>query len=131
MIEPVRFGEVRPSFLASLRRGLSRRCPACGRGPLLHRYLKAHVSCASCGLPFEPLRSDDAAPYFTIFLVGHIIVPLVLAVEQHAAPPVWLQLVLWIPATVALTLLMLPFVKGAVMAAIWSLKARDPSDRSL
>jgi uncharacterized protein (DUF983 family) len=131
MTEPVHYGAAaRPSFFASLRRGLAGRCPRCGRGPLLHRYLKAHESCASCGLPFEPLRSDDAAPYFTILIAGHVIVPLILLVEQHIAPPVWLQLAIWLPATAALTLLLLPFVKGGVMAAIWSLKAKDPSDTS-
>lgn len=128
MTQPVSY-VARPSFLGALRRGLARRCPACGRGALLHSYLKPHESCTDCGLPFGPLRSDDAAPYFTIFLVGHIIVPLVLLSEQHIAPPVWLQLTIWLPLTVLLTLLMLPHVKGAAMAAIWSLKARDPSDR--
>lgn len=132
MPDPVRYGAVAPppNFLASLRRGLAGRCPRCGRGTLLRRYLKPHEYCASCGLPFEPLRSDDIAPYFTILIVGHIIVPLILLVEQHIAPPVWIQLVLWLPATAALTLLLLPFIKGGAMAAIWSLKAKDPSDTS-
>jgi len=131
MPEPVRYGAAAPAnFLASLRRGLAKRCPRCGQGPLLHHYLKAHEYCASCGLPFEPLRSDDVAPYFTILIVGHIIVPLILLTEQHIAPPVWIQLALWLPATAALTLLLLPFIKGGVMAAIWSLKAKDPSDTS-
>lgn len=131
MTEQIRYGAgARPGFIACLRRGLAGRCPACGRGRLLHRYLKAHPCCESCGLPFEPLRSDDAAPYFTILIVGHIIVPLVLLSEQHLAPPVWVQLAIWLPATLAVSLLLLPPVKGAVMAAIWSLKAKDPSDTS-
>src|SRR3546814_8198022 len=85
-------GSARPTFFASLRRGLSRRCPSCGRGALLRGYLKAHEACGTCGLPFEPLRSDDAAPYFTILIVGHVVVPLILLVEQHVSPPVSVQL---------------------------------------
>lgn len=128
MSQPIQFGgAARPTFLAALRRGFGRRCPACGRGRLLNGYLKAHEGCSSCGLPFEPLRSDDAAPYFTILIVGHVVVPLILLVEQNAAPPVWLQLAVWLPVTAGLTLALLPYVKGAVMAAIWSLKAKDPS----
>jgi len=119
----------RPSFMGALLRGLGRRCPNCGRGPLLRGYLKPHDNCPSCGLAFAPLRSDDAAPYFTILIVGHIVVPLVLLVEQHLAPPVPLQLAIWLPVTALLTLGLLPFVKGGVMAAIWSLKAKDPSER--
>jgi len=67
------------------------------------------------------------APYFTILIVGHIVVPLILLVEQHLAPPVSAQLAIWLPVTALLTLALLPYVKGAVMAAIWSLKAKDPS----
>ena len=129
MTQQIHYGSgARPGFFACLRRGFSGRCPACGQGRLLHRYLKAFPNCAACGLPFEPLRSDDAAPYFTILIVGHIIVPLVLLTEQHITPPVWVQLAIWLPATLALSLALLPPVKGAVMAAIWSLKAKDPSD---
>lgn len=129
MTPPIRYGAgARPSFLGSLRRGLARRCPACGQGALLHGYLKAHERCSGCGLGYAALRSDDAAPYFTIVVVGHVIVPLLLLSEQHLAPPVWLQLAIWLPATLLLALLLLPRVKGACMAAIWHLKARDPSD---
>ncbi len=67
------------------------------------------------------------APYFTILIVGHIVVPLILLVEQHLAPSVSAQLAIWLPVTALLTLALLPHVKGAVMAAIWSLKAKDPS----
>lgn len=128
MTQPIPYGGgARPTFFASLRRGLGRRCPSCGRGALLRGYLKAHESCANCGLPFEPLRSDDAAPYFTILIVGHIVVPLILITEQRMAPPLPVQLAIWLPVTGLLTLALLPYVKGAVMAAIWSLKAKDPS----
>lgn len=131
MTQPIRYGaDAGQSFFASLRRGLSRRCPQCGHGRLFRGYVKPHDSCAGCDLPFEPLRSDDAAPYFTIFIVGHVIVPLVLLLEQYVAPPVWLQLAIWLPATFLLTITLLPYVKGGVMAAIWHLKAKDPSDTS-
>src|SRR3546814_8006395 len=112
-------GSARPTFFASLRRGLSRRCPSCGRGALLRGYLKAHESCGNCGLPFEPLRSDDAAPYFTILIVGHVVVPLILLVEQHMAPPVSTQLAIWLPVPALLTPALLPCVNGGAMAALW------------
>ncbi len=130
LTQPIRYGAAaRPGFTTALLRGLGRQCPSCGRGALLRGYLKPHEHCPGCGLAFEPLRSDDAAPYFTILIVGHIVVPLVLLIEQQWAPAVWLQLVIWLPATAILTLALLPFVKGGVMAAIWSLKAKDPSER--
>lgn len=131
MTQPIHYGAApRQSFLSSLARGFLRRCPQCGDGALFRGYVKANQHCPSCELALDPLRTDDVAPYFTIFIVGHIVVPLVLLLEQHVAPPVWLQLALWLPATLLLTLALLPYVKGAAMAAIWHLKARDPSDTS-
>jgi uncharacterized protein (DUF983 family) len=105
-------------------RGLARLCPRCGQGKMFSGYLSVRYDCGSCGMEFEPLRSDDAPPYFTLFIVGHIVVPLVLLIEQQWAPAVWLQLVIWLPATAILTLALLPFVKGGVMAVIFTTKAK-------
>ncbi len=111
-----------PSLLTSLRRGLARRCPRCGGGRLLMRYLRVSPSCEACAEPFGHIRADDAPPYFTIAIVGHIVVPGLLAMEKALAPSLWLQFAVWLPATLALTLALLPFVKGAVVGAMWSLK---------
>jgi uncharacterized protein (DUF983 family) len=42
--------------------------------------------------------------------------------EQVASPPTWLELSIVLPATLLLTLALLPFVKGTVMGAIWASK---------
>jgi uncharacterized protein (DUF983 family) len=85
-------------------------------------YLKAAERCRRCGLEFDSIRSDDIAPYFTILIVGHIVAPAVLVAEQLALPPDWLALSIALPATLLLTLTLLPFVKGTVMGAIWASK---------
>jgi len=85
-------------------------------------YLRVGGRCADCGLDFDAIRSDDAPPYFTILIAGHIVVPLLLTVEQLTAPPAWLELAMALPSTLILTLGLLPFVKGAVMGAIWASK---------
>lgn len=87
-------------------------------------YLTAKESCAHCGLVFEPLRADDAPAYFTISIVGHVVVTGYLATESILHPPVWLQLAIWMPGTLGMTLGLLPFVKGAVMGAIFSSQAK-------
>ena len=66
-------------------------------------------------------RADDAPPYFTIVIVGHVVVGLVLAVEMAYPPPLWLHAALWLPLTVILALLILPVVKGALVALQWAL----------
>jgi uncharacterized protein (DUF983 family) len=108
------------NWLESLTRGFRRRCPRCGEGKMFSGYLTVPESCPACGLAFEPLRADDAPAYFTIFIVGHVIVTGLLMLQKFEHPETWVQTVIWIPLTVVLTLGLLPFVKGAVMGAIYA-----------
>ena len=48
-----------------------------------------------------------------------LVVSGLLALEVYAHPPTWVQLSIWLPATLVMTLGLLPFVKGTVMAAIY------------
>ena len=41
-------------------------------------YLSVREACEACKMAFEPLRSDDAPPYFTLFIVGHLVISLYL-----------------------------------------------------
>jgi uncharacterized protein (DUF983 family) len=112
------------SRLRTLWRGLTQRCPACGEGHLFRRYLKVNDVCLRCGLAVGEIRSDDAPPYFTILLVGHIIVPSMLILEELRHPPEWVHLALWVPLAFVLTLVLLPRVKGAVIAVHWANKIK-------
>jgi uncharacterized protein (DUF983 family) len=111
---------VRPVF-GSLLRGAMLKCPACGTGSMFRRYLKVADHCAHCGEALHHQRADDAPPYFTIVIVGHIVVSLVLAVEMAYRPPLWLHAALWLPLTVILSLVLLPSVKGMLVALQWAL----------
>ena len=102
-----------------LKRGFCRRCPRCGEAPMFVGYLAIAARCAHCGLEFEPIRADDAPAYFTISIVGHIVVSGLLVTEATLHPPSWFQAAIWLPATLILSLVLLPFVKGGVMAAIY------------
>ena len=110
----------RPVF-GSLLRGAMLKCPACGIGSMFRRYLKVTDTCPHCGEALHHHRADDAPPYFTIVIVGHIVVSLVLAVEMAYRPPLWLHAALWLPLTVILALIILPSVKGALVALQWAL----------
>ena len=108
--------------LSALRRGWRRRCPRCARGGLFDGYLKVRRVCAACGLAFHHQRADDAPPYFTIMIVGHIVVGGMLWLETAAHPPTWVHLSLWLPLTLGLTLVLLPAVKGSLIGLQWALK---------
>ena len=104
-----------------LLRGLLGRCPACGEGHLFRAFVKVADACEKCGEPFHHHRADDFPAYVVIVLVGHIVVPLVLAVETAWAWPMWLHMLVW-PATIAiLSLALLQPVKGAIVALQWAL----------
>jgi uncharacterized protein (DUF983 family) len=108
------------NWLRALALGFKQLCPRCGRGHLFFRYLKVEPVCTRCGLALSSYRADDAPPYFTILVVGHIIVPAMLILEQMKHPPEWVHIVLWIPLTLVLTLILLPRIKGAVIGWHWA-----------
>jgi uncharacterized protein (DUF983 family) len=101
-------------------RGFRRRCPRCGEGALLAGYLKPVAACRHCGEAYAEMRADDFQPYLTILIVGHVIVPLVLFAHQQGMPPST-AIALWVPATIALTAMLLPRCKGAILGLMWSL----------
>jgi uncharacterized protein (DUF983 family) len=115
----------------ALLRGVRQQCPSCGDGHLFDRYLKVTPTCVQCGEALHHHRADDAPPYFTILIVGHIIVPLVLMVETLYRPELWLHAVVWLPVTVALALVALPVIKGALVNYQWALYMHgfDPQER--
>jgi len=108
----------RPPLALALRRGFACRCPACGRGRLFAGYLRPVTECESCAAPLGAIRADDAPPYFTIFAVGHVVVPLMLLLERQAAPPLWLHAAIWLPLTVGLSLALIRPFKGATIGAM-------------
>ncbi|MBV40257.1 MAG: hypothetical protein CMM23_16635 [Rhodospirillaceae bacterium] len=110
--------------LTSVLRGLGNRCPNCGHGALLAGYLTPHETCSSCGAPNGEIRAHDAPPYLTILIVGHIVVSLLVIVEQMVSPPTWVQLSIWLPVTLLLTLGLLPRIKGAWMGFMWALRLK-------
>lgn len=108
--------------LSSIYTAMRGKCPACDRGSLFTSYLKVHDQCVSCGEELHHHRADDAPPYFTIFIVGHIIVGGVLLFERFFAPETWVHLTIWIPLTVILSLWLLPIVKGGLIGLQWALR---------
>jgi uncharacterized protein (DUF983 family) len=112
-------------WLPALLRGWSGRCPSCGARTLFTAYLKMAPACAACGTAFEAYRADDAPAYFVIFIVGHVIVPLILLVEKLYEPALWVHAALWLPLCIGLSLWLLPRVKGAVIGVLWALRVRS------
>ena len=107
----------------ALKTGFACRCPACAQGRMFGSYLKVNANCTACGEELHHHRADDAPPYFTIFIVAHIIGAMMLWVEQHNdALPIWIHIAVWPVLTLALMFWFLPRIKGALVGYQWALR---------
>ena len=105
----------------AVARALMGRCPACGKGKLMKGYLKQVENCSACGESFGQIRADDAAPWATIIVVGHIFLPLAFMVELGL--PVWAEATVWSLAFAALSLAILPKAKAMFIGILWHTRA--------
>lgn len=109
----------RPMTPAVLR-GLQCKCPACGDGPLLERYLKVRSHCPSCGEDFTAQRADDGPAYLTMLVTLKVVTPLMVAAmfawDWHPA----VMFGVFAGLLVALSLFLLPRFKGMIVAIQWS-----------
>jgi uncharacterized protein (DUF983 family) len=102
--------------------GMRLRCPACGCGHMFQAFLKVNDRCPECGEALHHQRADDAPPYVTIFIVGHLIVVPLVWMNTTFDPPVWLEVGFWMTVTAGLSLAILPVVKGGLVGLQWGLR---------
>lgn len=115
-IEPEDDRPVKPALL----RGWRRRCPACGEGALLKGYLKVRDTCPSCGEALHHQRADDGPAYVTILIVGHLMAPLIGWAFVEFRPDPLLLSGIFATGCVALSLYLLPRIKGMFVALQWA-----------
>jgi uncharacterized protein (DUF983 family) len=108
-------GAPEPDIKTAMLRGLRGTCPGCGRTRLFAGFLRVRAQCPACGARLGEVRADDAPPYFTIFAVGHVVVPGMLWLEKARAPELWVHAAVWLPLTLALSLALMRPVKGATI----------------
>lgn len=111
----------RDTWLA-MKRGWGQKCPCCGQGAMYGKYLKVNDVCSVCKTELHHHRADDAPPYFVMTITGHVIVGGILMTEKYLALDIWMQIAIWCPALVLLSLWLLPRVKGALIGYQWALR---------
>jgi uncharacterized protein (DUF983 family) len=105
----------RPTWPA-IRRGLTCRCPKCGE-------------------VYTHQRADDGPAYLTILIVGHLMAPLMLYVFVEWRPEPAVMATFFTIGTALLSLVLLPRLKGAMVALQWAKRMHGfstelPSDPS-
>ena len=119
MTTPTEGADERP-MRPAIFRGWRRKCPNCGSGPMLSGYLKVCDTCAVCGEPLYHHRADDGPAYLTILFVGHIMAPLILIAFVNYRPDPIILATIFTVGCVALSLYLLPRLKGVLVAIQWA-----------
>ena len=117
-----------PPVTTMMKRGLRGRCPVCGKGRIFNGFLRVADQCTHCGTALGRIRADDAPPYFTIVIVGHVVIPLMLWLERAQTPPLCVHSAIFLPLTVGLALALIRPIKGATMGAMLKLGLATPDD---
>jgi uncharacterized protein (DUF983 family) len=112
--------EVERPLAPAMLRGWHRHCPKCGSGPMMRGYLKVRESCPVCGEQLHHHRADDGPAYLTILIVGHLMAPLLLIIFTRYRPDPLVLAAVFSVGTVALSLYLLPRLKGALVALQWA-----------
>ena len=116
-----------PPLGTALGRGFICRCPSCGKTHLFNGYLRVVKACTKCGAPLGAARADDAPPYFTILVVGHIVIPLLFIVDRSADQlSLWTMAAIFVPLTIVLVLGLLRPIKGATVGLMLRLNMMKP-----
>ena len=108
-----------------LAAGLLGRCPNCGEGHLFEGFLQVSPRCEACGFDLAKADSGDGPAVFVIMVAGFLMAFGALFPEVAFSPPVWVHLVVWLPATLVICLVLLRPFKGAMLAAQFMNKASE------
>lgn len=96
--------------------GFRGRCPECLEGPLFDGYLKFASECPSCGFDYHRNDVADGPAVFVILLASIIVVPLALAFQIKLDAPIWLTLLIFVPAIIGVCLALLRPFRGMMFA---------------
>jgi uncharacterized protein (DUF983 family) len=101
------------------------RCPVCEKGRLYTSYLKVAKACNVCGADFASANSGDGPVVFVILIAGMVACAgLAVSFLKWNWPPLML-LTVWPAVAVGLSLVLMPMLKGVMVASQVANKVRD------
>lgn len=111
--------ELPTGWIAALVRGAQGKCPRCGEAALFRKWLKPVDRCPHCRQDWSVQQADDFPAYIGIFVVGHLLAPVVIAMIGSWGMSAWATLAVMLPVAVIMLLAMLQPTKGAVIGFLW------------
>ncbi len=104
----------------AIRRGVRGHCPACGDARLFARFLKPVAHCPACGQNWSLHSADDMPAYLVVLIIGHVLVPFVVATNLRFDLGTGLQMLLWPALAVIMAIGLIQPAKGGVIAFQWA-----------
>ena len=105
--------------------GLRCRCPNCGEGRLYRGFLTFKEQCDACGADLTIADVGDGASFFVMWMALILVVPAAMVFELTVSPPIWVHVILWVPAIVIVCLFLLRPFKATLFALQWKHKAGE------
>jgi len=115
-------GAAAPTPVPAALRGL---CPRCGAPSLFAGLTAFAPQCRACGLDFTMFNVGDGPAAFLTLILGAIVVGLASWLQLRFDPPLWVQMLIWIPVTAVGTVLALRIAKAALLGAEYRNAARE------
>ena len=99
------------------RAALTGLCPRCGAPGLFRGWLDFAAKCERCGLDYSAFNVGDGPAAILTLVLGALIVGIAIAIQLAWGPPIWLQLIIWLPITVFSVVGSLRVAKAALIGA--------------
>ncbi|MFT4026188.1 MAG: DUF983 domain-containing protein [Novosphingobium sp.] len=105
--------------MEAVKRGAIGRCPRCGGTRLFPRFLKPIARCEACGQDWTPQQADDFPAYVAIFVTGHLLAPLIIALVKGTGLSVGALMAIILPLAIIMMIAIIQPAKGAIIAIQW------------
>ncbi|MGI4733451.1 MAG: DUF983 domain-containing protein [Janthinobacterium lividum] len=110
------------ALFVSGTRGL---CPRCAQPTIYAGLIKFADRCSSCGLDFTQFNVGDGPAAFLTLIIGTVIVAAAVLVQVAYDPPVWVQMLIWVPVTAAAVVACLRVAKGVLLTVEYRQAAHE------
>lgn len=100
-------------------------CPRCGARGLFKGWLAFADRCEACGLDYDGFNVGDGPAAILTLVLGALIVGAAIVVQLAYGPPVWLQMIVWLPITLGGVVGSLRLAKAVLLGAEYRTAARE------
>ena len=111
-----------PSLVMAATRGA---CPRCGAPTLFDGLVRFAERCGACGLDFTRFNVGDGPAAILTLVLGALVSIGAVLIQVAYEPPLWLQLVIWVPLTAAGVVASLRVAKGVLLTIEYRQAARE------